>query len=116
MVKSRSAAGLLIAATVLIVLTVLTACSSEPEQPDEMSFAVLSDIHLQTEDETAERNFLRAVDVCREYAGGKLDAVCVAGDMLDSVWYGRMRYEDADNAADTFVISYGSASVSKELG
>lgn len=116
MVKSRSAAGLLIAATVLIVLTVLTACSSEPEQPDEMSFAVLSDIHLQTEDETAERNFLRAVDVCREYAGGKLDAVCVAGDMLDSVWYGRMRYEDADNAADTFVNSYGSASVSKELG
>lgn len=59
-----------------------------------LKIAVLSDIHLETEDEADIRKFKTAIKQCTEFAGKDLDAVLVVGDMLDSVWYGAMKYED----------------------
>ena len=59
----------------------------EPNQDDvKMNIAVLSDIHLQTRDDHATRNFKTAGDTCVEMAGGKLDSVAIVGDLLDTLF------------------------------
>jgi len=75
----------------------LIGCTAPEEPPKEkqasVTFAMLSDIHLQREDVTATHNFKRAVDYCKEL-GGDLDAVVVAGDLLDDTWWSHLVYED----------------------
>lgn len=71
----------------------LTLSYDEPQDGALFSFAMLSDIHLQIEDEDAEQNFRSAVGICREL-GGSLNAVAVAGDFLDPIWYNTLGYED----------------------
>lgn len=68
----------------------------EQTQNGSLKIAVLSDIHLECEDEKAVRNFKTAVKQCTDYAGKDLDVVLCVGDMLDSVWYGSMKYEGED--------------------
>lgn len=67
-------------------------------------FAMLSDIHLQTHETTSTYNFARAIAQCEERAeaaGGKLDAVAIAGDLLDNPWYNKLSYEDGTSYVQT---------------
>lgn len=88
--------ALLLTIVLLFTSFTLFGCGNDgdEESRDVVRFAMLSDIHLQVEDEKAVRNFKAAVEQCTRYAGGSLDAVLVSGDLLDTMWYSKMQYED----------------------
>ncbi len=102
---------LLLILSVLLIIPVfstVTACKKD-ELPAEMTFAVLSDIHLQVDDENAEAKYRRAVEICREKAGGKLDAIVVPGDLIDTPWWRTMYLEDGEEVECNFDTEYGRA-------
>ncbi len=71
--------------------------SPEPTPPNDtvsLTFAMLSDIHLQPEDDTATRYFTKAVNLCNENAENGIDALVLAGDLTDATWYPTLYYED----------------------
>ena len=68
----------------------------EPAPELVSTFAVLSDVHMQIEDKTAEQNFIKAMNICKREAGeAGLDGVMIAGDLLDPTWYGTLYYGEA---------------------
>ncbi|MBE5732271.1 MAG: hypothetical protein E7353_04460 [Clostridiales bacterium] len=80
----------------------------EPNPNDvKMNLAVISDIHLQTRDDHATRNFERAIDTCVEMADGNLDAVAMVGDLLDNLWWNTVNYSEDGNAND--IVSVNNA-------
>lgn len=88
----------------------------EQTQNGPLKIAVLSDIHLECEDEKAVRNFKTAVQQCTDYAGKDLDVVLCVGDMLDSVWYGSMKYEGEDPLAYSFYFGSEAGGENDYLG
>ena len=81
---------------------------SEPKEVV-TTFAMLSDIHLQSEDRNATENFAKAVNLCLDRAQN-LDAIVVAGDLIDTTWWAQMVYEDVvitqNNDTRYFEIDY----------
>lgn len=62
------------------------------------TFAMISDIHLQREDKTSEEFFKNSIVVSKALAkekSGNLDGVFIAGDLLDTIWYQRLTYENS---------------------
>lgn len=56
----------------------------QADKNSSMCFSVLSDVHIMKNKTRQDKKFKEALDTLKQFAGGRLDAAAIAGDLADS--------------------------------